>query len=131
MTDIEVAIAAAESGASIVRERFATALDRLDKGGGDFATSADVDAENAMLAIPVSKRSTCPRRSPTVLGIGRSVCRSIPRKATTKRTQQTDKNPNINPLIIIDRGTDQEGANELDSSFHAQAAPRATATHVK
>jgi myo-inositol-1(or 4)-monophosphatase len=51
MTDIEVAIAAAESGASIVRERFGAALDRLDKGGGDFATSADVDAENAMLAI--------------------------------------------------------------------------------
>jgi myo-inositol-1(or 4)-monophosphatase len=51
MTDIEVAIAVAESGASIVRERFGTALDRLDKGGGDFATSADVDAESAMLAI--------------------------------------------------------------------------------
>jgi myo-inositol-1(or 4)-monophosphatase len=51
MTDLEVAIAAAESGASIVRERFGTALERLDKGGGDFATSADVEAENAILAI--------------------------------------------------------------------------------
>jgi myo-inositol-1(or 4)-monophosphatase len=51
MTDIEVAIAVAEGGASIVRERFGTALDRLDKGGGDFATSADIDAERAMLAI--------------------------------------------------------------------------------
>ena len=51
MTDIEVAIAVAESGSSIVRERFGTTLDRLDKGGGDFATSADVDAERAMLAI--------------------------------------------------------------------------------
>jgi myo-inositol-1(or 4)-monophosphatase len=51
LTDVELAIAVAESGASIVRERFGASLDRLDKGGGDFATSADVDAENAMLAI--------------------------------------------------------------------------------
>jgi myo-inositol-1(or 4)-monophosphatase len=51
MKDVEVAIAAAEEGASVVRRYFGTSLDRLDKGGGDFATNADVEAEHAMLAV--------------------------------------------------------------------------------
>lgn len=51
MTDCEVAIAVAEAGAGIVRGRFGTALRRLDKGAGDFATNADVEAEKAMIAI--------------------------------------------------------------------------------
>jgi myo-inositol-1(or 4)-monophosphatase len=51
VTDVELAIAVAEAGASIVRSRFGTALERIDKGAGDFATSADVEAEHAMLAL--------------------------------------------------------------------------------
>jgi len=51
MTDREVAIAVAEAGASIVRARFGSALKRIDKGAGDFATNADIEAENAMVAI--------------------------------------------------------------------------------
>jgi myo-inositol-1(or 4)-monophosphatase len=51
MKDFEVAIAVADAGAAVVRRRFGTALQRLDKGAGDFATNADVEAENAMLAL--------------------------------------------------------------------------------
>jgi myo-inositol-1(or 4)-monophosphatase len=51
MNDLETAIAVAEAGAAIVRLRFGTPLQRLDKGGGDFATNADIEAENAMLAL--------------------------------------------------------------------------------
>lgn len=51
MDDIEVAIAVANEGAAVVRRRFGTRLNRLDKGAGDFATNADIEAEEAMLAI--------------------------------------------------------------------------------
>jgi myo-inositol-1(or 4)-monophosphatase len=49
LTDAEVAIAAAEAGAAVVRARFGTALERYDKSGLDFATDADVSAERAIL----------------------------------------------------------------------------------
>jgi len=51
MNDLELAIAVAEDGAAVVRRCFGTPLRRLDKGGGDFATNADVEAEHAMLAV--------------------------------------------------------------------------------
>src|SRR4029453_6679640 len=51
MNDVDVAIAVAEEGAAVVRRRFGTTLQRLDKGAGDFATNADIEAENAMLAF--------------------------------------------------------------------------------
>jgi len=51
MNDLDVAIAVAEEGAAVVRRRFGTTLQRLDKGAGDFATNADIEAENAMLAV--------------------------------------------------------------------------------
>jgi myo-inositol-1(or 4)-monophosphatase len=44
----DVAIEAVRVGAAIVRARFGKALDRVDKGHGDFATSADIDSEAAM-----------------------------------------------------------------------------------
>ncbi|MEU8243128.1 inositol monophosphatase family protein [Actinoplanes missouriensis] len=49
--DHEVAIAAAEAGAAVVRARYGNALGRVDKGGGDFATEADIAAEQAILAV--------------------------------------------------------------------------------
>lgn len=51
MNDSELAIAVAEEGAAVVRRCFGSSLQRLDKGGGDFATNADVEAEKAMLAL--------------------------------------------------------------------------------
>jgi myo-inositol-1(or 4)-monophosphatase len=51
MEDIELAIAVAAEGAEVVRRRFGTTLERLDKGAGDFATNADIEAENAMLTV--------------------------------------------------------------------------------
>jgi len=51
VNDHELAIAVAEEGAAIVRRRFGTTLQRLDKGAGDFATNADIESENAMTAL--------------------------------------------------------------------------------
>jgi len=54
--DVDVALAAAEVGAAVVRQRFGSALLRVEKGGGDFATSADVEAERAMVALVCRER---------------------------------------------------------------------------
>lgn len=51
MDDSSLAVAVAHEGAAIVRDRFGTDLSRLDKGSGDFATNADIEAENAMLTL--------------------------------------------------------------------------------
>ena len=50
-TDLELAIAAAEAGAAVVRSRFGAPLARIDKSAGDFATAADIEAEQAILDI--------------------------------------------------------------------------------
>ncbi|WP_055566538.1 inositol monophosphatase family protein [Streptomyces atriruber] len=49
--DAEVAIAAARAGADVVRGMYGRRLARIDKGGGDFATEADVAAEKAILDV--------------------------------------------------------------------------------
>ncbi len=51
ITDVELAVTAAQAGAAVVREMFGGALARFDKGGGDFATAADVAAEKAILGV--------------------------------------------------------------------------------
>lgn len=51
LRDSDVAIAVVAAGSIAVRAGFGTDLERLDKGGGDFATSADLESERAMLAI--------------------------------------------------------------------------------
>lgn len=54
--DVGVAEAAARAGAAVVRARFGQRLARIDKGGGDFATAADVEAEAAILGVLRSAR---------------------------------------------------------------------------
>lgn len=49
--DAEVAAAAARAGAEVVRELYGRPLSRVDKGAGDFATAADLAAEQAILAV--------------------------------------------------------------------------------
>lgn len=49
--DAGVAIAAARAGADVVRAMYGQQLSRIDKGAGDFATAADVEAEKAILAV--------------------------------------------------------------------------------
>ncbi|MCB5166462.1 inositol monophosphatase family protein [Streptomyces bambusae] len=49
--DAEVAIAGARAGADVVRGLYGQRLERIEKGGGDFATAADVAAEKAILAV--------------------------------------------------------------------------------
>lgn len=49
--DAEVAAAAALAGAGVVRDLYGRHLARIDKGGGDFATAADLAAEQAILDV--------------------------------------------------------------------------------
>lgn len=49
--DASVAIAAALSGAAVVRARFGIALPRFEKSPMDFATAADIEAEQAILDV--------------------------------------------------------------------------------
>jgi myo-inositol-1(or 4)-monophosphatase len=50
-SDAEVAVSAATAGAAVVRARFGTRLTRVDKGASDFATDADIAAEEAILEV--------------------------------------------------------------------------------
>ncbi len=63
MHDCDVAIAVADAGAAVVRRCFGTTLQRLDKGAGDFATHADIEAEHAMCAV-----LHCERPADAILG---------------------------------------------------------------
>ncbi|RJQ73677.1 inositol monophosphatase family protein [Pseudonocardiaceae bacterium YIM PH 21723] len=56
MSDAELAIEAALTGARIVRDRFGTELSRVDKGGGDFATAADLESERAIVELLRAER---------------------------------------------------------------------------
>ncbi|MER5738618.1 MULTISPECIES: inositol monophosphatase family protein [unclassified Streptomyces] len=51
LSDAEVAAAAARAGAEVVRSLYGRELDRIDKGAGDFATTADLAAERAVLDV--------------------------------------------------------------------------------
>lgn len=51
VSDTEVATAGASAGAAVVRAMYGRELSRIDKGAGDFATAADVEAEKAILAV--------------------------------------------------------------------------------
>ncbi|MFJ4908295.1 inositol monophosphatase family protein [Streptomyces sp. NPDC093249] len=49
--DAAVAMAGVRAGADVVRAMYGQRLDRIDKGAGDFATTADVEAERAILGV--------------------------------------------------------------------------------
>ncbi|MBD0708820.1 MULTISPECIES: inositol monophosphatase family protein [unclassified Streptomyces] len=49
--DVAVAIAGARAGADVVRDMYGRRLGRTDKGAGDFATDADVEAEKTILGV--------------------------------------------------------------------------------
>jgi myo-inositol-1(or 4)-monophosphatase len=51
LDDANVAIAAAQAGAAVVRANFGKALERIDKSAGDFATAADIESEQAILDV--------------------------------------------------------------------------------
>lgn len=51
LCDAAVAVAAADAGAAVVRARFGTSLERLEKAPMDFATDADIDAEHTILDV--------------------------------------------------------------------------------
>ncbi|WP_329110730.1 inositol monophosphatase family protein [Micromonospora sp. NBC_01699] len=49
--DARLATTAAQAGADVVRRLYGRRLTRVDKGAGDFATAADLEAERAILGI--------------------------------------------------------------------------------
>ncbi|NGO10839.1 inositol monophosphatase family protein [Streptomyces sp. HC44] len=49
--DAAVATAGARAGADVVRSMYGQRLNRIDKGAGDFATAADVEAEQTILGV--------------------------------------------------------------------------------
>jgi myo-inositol-1(or 4)-monophosphatase len=51
LSDVEVAITAAEAGAAVVRRMYGAAMTRYDKSPTDFATEADLEAERAILEV--------------------------------------------------------------------------------
>lgn len=51
LDDAGTAVAAARAGAAVVRALHGGRLERVDKGGGDFATTADIEAERAILDL--------------------------------------------------------------------------------
>ncbi|WDZ84813.1 inositol monophosphatase family protein [Micromonospora cathayae] len=51
ITDGELAIAAAEAGAAVVRSRYGTAVTRFQKSPLDFATAADLEAEQVIVDL--------------------------------------------------------------------------------
>lgn len=56
LTDSQLAVAAAEAGAAVVRAAYGQSLSRIAKSGTDFATSADIAAEQAILEVIQSAR---------------------------------------------------------------------------
>jgi myo-inositol-1(or 4)-monophosphatase len=53
-----VGIAAAEAGAAVVRARYRSSLTRIDKSPTDFATDADIEAEQSIMAVLRAARPT-------------------------------------------------------------------------
>ena len=51
LVDAEVAVAGARAGADVVRRMYGKRLARIDKGAGDFATAADLAAEERILGV--------------------------------------------------------------------------------
>ncbi|TKK90791.1 inositol monophosphatase family protein [Herbidospora galbida] len=51
LSDTELAIAAAEAGAAVVRSLYGKPVPRYDKTSVDFATAADLEAEQAILDV--------------------------------------------------------------------------------
>ncbi|MFF2324826.1 MULTISPECIES: inositol monophosphatase family protein [unclassified Streptomyces] len=51
LDDAGVATAAAQAGADVVHSMYGRRLARIDKGAGDFATAADVEAERTILGV--------------------------------------------------------------------------------
>ncbi|MEW2472173.1 inositol monophosphatase family protein [Micromonospora gifhornensis] len=56
ISDEELVVAAAEAGAAVVRSHYGSALTHFPKSAGDFATTADVEAEAAILDVLRSAR---------------------------------------------------------------------------
>jgi myo-inositol-1(or 4)-monophosphatase len=58
ITDRDLVIEAAEAGAAVVRFHYGSSLTHFQKSAGDFATTADVEAEKAILDVLRGARPT-------------------------------------------------------------------------
>lgn len=51
ITDQDLVIGAAETGAAVVRSYYGSSLTLFQKSAGDFVTTADIEAEKAILNV--------------------------------------------------------------------------------
>jgi len=51
LSDADLAIAASQAGCAVIRARYGGALERFAKSAFDFATDADIESEQAILAV--------------------------------------------------------------------------------
>ncbi|GAA1747749.1 inositol monophosphatase family protein [Luedemannella helvata] len=51
ITDRDLVIKAVEAGAAVVRAHYGSSLTRFEKSAGDFATTADIEAEKAIIDV--------------------------------------------------------------------------------
>jgi myo-inositol-1(or 4)-monophosphatase len=56
MPDADLVLAVASAGAAVVRAGYGTVLDRIEKGAGDFATAADLEAERVIVDLLRAER---------------------------------------------------------------------------
>ncbi|MEH0829825.1 inositol monophosphatase family protein, partial [Micromonospora sp. CPCC 205714] len=56
ITDRDLVIKAAEAGAAVVRSHYGSSPTRFEKSAGDFATTADIEAERAILDVLLAYR---------------------------------------------------------------------------
>lgn len=56
MDDRELVIEAAQAGATVVRSHYGSSLGRVQKSAGDFATTADIAAERAIVDLLLAAR---------------------------------------------------------------------------
>lgn len=60
ITDQDLVIEAAQAGAAVVRSHYGSSLTRFQKSAGDFATTADVEAEKAIIDVLRAARAEDP-----------------------------------------------------------------------
>jgi len=97
-TDVEVAIAAAVAGAEAVARYYGSAQVRVAKSTSDFATQADLDAENAIMSILAKHR---PNDARTGEETGTSGTTSSPRRWLIDPLCGTANFAATTPLVVV------------------------------
>lgn len=107
ITDVEVAIAAAQAGADVVLRGFGNDHVRHAKTGTDFATKTDMDAERAIIAVLAEHR---PDDAITGEEFGRSGAANSPRRWLIDPLCGTLNFAATTPLTVVNVALTEDGA---------------------